>query len=90
MADDQLTDEEAELLRKHRAAKAKQSRKVTVKGRHEDSGAEYSFDLEGDDAERVIARHRSLFEEPEEGGETSDAKSGGKGLYFKGGKQDGK
>lgn len=60
---DELSKEEQELLAKHRAEKAKRSRKVTVKGKHEESGAEYSFDLDGDDAERVISRHRSLFEE---------------------------
>lgn len=61
---DELSDEELALLDKHRKAKAKSSRKVRVKGRHEDSGADYEFELDGDDAERVISRHKSLFEEP--------------------------
>ena len=72
---DELSRDEQELLAKHRAEKAKRSRKVTVKGKHEDSGAEYSFDLEGDEAERVISRHRSLFEEePEDEGAGTGAK----------------
>jgi hypothetical protein len=79
---DELTDEERELLEKHRAERAKNSRKVTVKGTHKESGAEYSFDLEGDEADRVIARHASLFTEDD----TSTAKTPpkGKGPYFKG------
>jgi len=81
MADD-LSDDEIELLRKHRAAKSKSGRKVKVKGKHDDSGAEYEFDLDGDDAERVIARHASLFQEPDDdGGKKPTAK---KGPYFKG------
>ena len=63
---DELTTEEQELLEKHRKAKAKTSRKVRVKGRHEDSGADYEFDLDGEEADRVIARHKSLFEEAPE------------------------
>ena len=86
-ADEDLTDEERALLEKHRKAKAKTSRKVKVKGRHEDSGAEYEFDLDGDDAERVIARHRSLFEEQQE--EAGDEKKAParKGPYFGGKKE---
>ncbi len=90
---DELSKDEQELLAKHRAEKAKHSRKVTVKGSHKESGAEYSFDLEGDEAERVISRHRSLFEEEadDEGagkgtGKTA-AKPSGSGSshpYFKG------
>ena len=81
--DEDLSDEERQLLEKHRKAKAKNSRKVKVRGKHEDSGSEYEFDLEGDDAERVIARHRSLFEEQQE--DASDAKTPAKrGPYFKG------
>ena len=81
MADD-LSDEELEVLRKHRAAKAKSGRKVKVRGKHDDSGAEYEFDLDGDDAERVISRHRSLFEDTDDGdGKKPPAK---KGPYFKG------
>ena len=80
---DELTADEQELLNKHRAAKAKSGRKVTVKGRHEDSGAEYSFDLEGDEADRVVARHKSLFEEQQEDSkEKAPAKK--TGPYFKG------
>jgi len=81
MADD-LSDDELEVLKKHRAAKAKTSRKVRVKGKHEESGADYEFDLDGDDAERVIHRHRSLFAEPEEGAEPAAKKPGHP--YFKG------
>ena len=84
---DELSDEEQALLAKHRKAKAASSRKVKVKGKHEDSGAEYEFDLDGDDAERVIARHRSLFEEQAE--ETDDGKkpAARKGPYFGGKKE---
>ena len=80
---DELTDEEQALLAKHRKAKAASSRKVKVKGKHDESGAEYEFDLEGDDAERVIARHKSLFEEQAEGddGKKPPVK---RGPYFKG------
>lgn len=81
---DELSKEEQELLAKHRAERAKKSRKVTVKGRHEDSGAEYSFDLEGDDAERVISRHRSLFEEQAEDDKKAPAKKESAHPYFKG------
>jgi hypothetical protein len=85
---DELTAEEQELLEKHRKAKARNSRKVRVKGKHEDSGAEYEFDLDGDEAERVIARHRSLFEEePEDskaGAAAKAAKPGTGHPYFKG------
>ena len=80
---DELTADEQELLEKHRKAKAKSARKVKVRGRHEDSGADYEFELDGDDAERVIARHKSLFEEaaPEPEAKTAPKKSG---PYFKG------
>jgi hypothetical protein len=82
MADEPLTDEEQALLAKHRKAKAASSRKVKVKGKHDESGAEYEFDLEGDDAERVISRHKSLFEEADPG---ADPKTPAKrGPYFKG------
>ena len=83
--DDELTDEEQALLDKHRKAKAKSSRKVKVKGKHDESGAEYEFDLDGDDAERVIARHKSLFEEQAEGDADDGKKPPAKrGPYFKG------
>ena len=82
---EELSKDEQELLAKHRAEKAKRSRRVTVKGRHEDSGAEYSFDLDGDEAERVIARHRSLFEEQQDDGEKkAPAKKESSHPYFKG------
>ena len=81
---EELSDEEQALLEKHRKAKAKSSRKVKVKGRHDDSGAEYEFDLDGDDAERVIARHRSLFEEQEEEAEGTKKPPAKRGPYFKG------
>ena len=86
MADDELSDEERALLAKHRKAKSASSRKVKVKGKHDESGAEYEFDLEGDDAERVIARHRSLFEEQAEGDDDKKPPAR-KGPYF-GGKKD--
>lgn len=82
MADDTLSEEEQALLAKHRAAKARSSRKVKVKGKHEDSGAEYEFDLDGDEAERVIARHKSLFEETPEDPKTAPKKPAHP--YFKG------
>ena len=80
---EELSDEEQALLAKHRKAKAASSRKVKVKGKHDESGAEYEFDLDGDDAERVIARHKSLFEEQAEDddGKKPPAK---RGPYFKG------
>jgi len=72
---EELSKDEQELLAKHRAEKAKNSRRVTVKGKHAESGAEYEFSLEGDEAERVVSRHRSLFEEePEEGKPGTGAK----------------
>ena len=80
---EELSDEEQALLDKHRKAKAKSSRKVRVKGRHEDSGADYEFDLDGDDAERVIARHSSLFAEQEQEPGKPPAKGSGH-PYFKG------
>jgi hypothetical protein len=80
---DELTDEERELLDKHRAERARGARKVTVKGAHKESGAEYSFDLEGDEAERVIARHSSLFADEDE----SKAKPPPRKPYFQGGKK---
>jgi hypothetical protein len=64
MADDQLTDEEREHLAKFRAERSKSSRKVTVRGKHA-SGADYEFDVDGPDAERIIARHSDLWAEPE-------------------------
>ena len=81
---EELTDEEQALLDKHRKAKAKNSRKVKVKGKDEDSGAEYEFDLEGDDAERVIARHKSLFTEESEEGDDGKKPPVKRGPYFKG------
>ena len=81
---DELTDEEQALLAKHRKAKAASSRKVKVKGKHDESGAEYEFDLDGDDAERVIARHKSLFEEQAEGDDDGKKPPARKGPYFKG------
>jgi hypothetical protein len=88
MADDELSDDEKALLAKHRAARKKNSRKVRIKGRHEESGADYEFELEGDDAERVIARHSSLFAEQAEA--EGDDKGDGKDKrhpYFKGTKE---
>jgi len=83
MAAEELTDEELALLAKHRKAKAASSRKVKVRGKHDESGAEYEFDLDGEDAERVIARHKSLFEEQ---AEDADGKKPPvkRGPYFKG------
>jgi len=87
-ADDELSEDEVALLRKHRAERAKNARKVTVKGKHPESGADYEFTLDGDEAERVVSRHRSLFEEGEEGEGTAKkppAKaSSGSHPYFKG------
>jgi hypothetical protein len=91
---EELSKDELELLARHRAEKAKNSRKVTVKGKHAESGAEYEFSLDGDEAERVVSRHRSLFEEePEEGKAGAGAKkpaekSAGTGHpYFQGKKE---
>ena len=85
--DDELTDEEQALLAKHRKSKAASSRKVKVKGKHDESGAEYEFDLDGDDAERVIARHKSLFEEQAEEGDDGKKPPARKGPYFGGKKE---
>jgi len=79
---EELSDEERELLEKHRKAKAKSSRKVKVRGKHDESGAEYEFDLDGDDAERVIARHKSLFEEQQEDAEDAKKPPAKRGPYF--------
>ena len=84
---DELSDEEQALLAKHRKAKAASSRKVKVKGKHDESGAEYEFDLEGDDAERVIARHKSLFEEQADDATDDKKPAGRKGPYFGGKKE---
>ena len=81
---EELSDEEQALLAKHRKAKAASSRKVKVKGKHDESGAEYEFDLDGDGAERVIARHKSLFEEQAEGDDDGKKPPARKGPYFKG------
>ena len=70
---DELSEEEVALLKKHRAEKAKSGRKVTVKGKHTESGADYEFTLEGDEADRVVARHSSLFEEADDDSESSSA-----------------
>lgn len=58
MADD-LTDEEREILKAHRA-KNKPVRKVRVYGK-DDKGAEYEFELDGDEADGVIKRHAHLW-----------------------------
>ena len=85
---EELSDEEQALLAKHRKAKAASSRKVKVKGKHDESGAEYEFDLDGDDAERVIARHKSLFEEQAEGDDDGKKPPAGRtGTYFGGKKE---
>lgn len=80
MADDDLTDEEREIIRKRRAANAR--RKVTIRGKHAASGSEYEFDIHGEDAERVIRRHASLFAEDDADGK--DGKDTQKKGYFKG------
>lgn len=64
MADD-LTPDERELLEKHRAEKAKTARKVKIRGRDDKSGTDYEFDIEGDEADRVVARHAHLWAEEE-------------------------
>jgi hypothetical protein len=56
LSDDDLA---AELERRQN----KPARKVRVKGRGDD-GSEYEFELEGDEAARVIARHSGLFAAP--------------------------
>jgi hypothetical protein len=81
---EEYTDDELDLIKKHRAAKAKNGRKVKVRGRHEDSGAEYEFDLDGEEAERVISRHKSLFEEAPPEAETKTPVKKSAGPYFKG------
>jgi hypothetical protein len=58
------TDEELELIEQHRAAKRK-PKSVRVRAKH-DSGAEYEFDLDGDEADKVINRHRGLWSDDED------------------------
>ena len=55
---DDLTDAEKALLAKHRAENRK-ARKVKIFGEHE--GSKYEFEVEGDEADAVIARHAGLF-----------------------------
>lgn len=63
MADDfTLTAEEKAAILEARE-KSKKPRKVTVHARDE-AGTEYSFDLEGDEAETVVSRHAALFTKP--------------------------
>lgn len=85
MADEEYSDEERALVEKHRAARKRTGRKVKVRGRDEQSGAEYEFDLEGDEAERVVSRHRHLFaeEEAEAGSASEDSGKAGKTPYFR-------
>lgn len=90
MPAEELTAEEEALLKKHRAERAKSSRKVVVKGKHAESGSDYEFTLDGDEAERVVSRHRSLFEEDagdqgtDAGTKKPPAKSSGTSHYFTG------
>lgn len=64
MADDlKLTDDERAAILEARE-KNKTPRKVTIRAKDETSGAEYSFDLEGEEAETVIERHKGLFTRP--------------------------
>jgi hypothetical protein len=79
---DELTDEEKDLLARHRAEKAKDSRKVRVRGKHE-SGADYEFDLDGEEAETVIARHSGLWAKDGAAADEKPAK-GSKPAYFGG------
>ena len=73
MADD-LSPEERKLIDDRRAA-ARPARKVRVKGKGDD-GSEYEFDLEGEEADRVIQRHKGLFAAPADPGK--DDKGDGK------------
>jgi hypothetical protein len=59
MASDDLSDEERELIAQHRAAR--KTRQVKVRGKLK-SGADYEFDAEPDEAERLIRRHPELAE----------------------------
>jgi hypothetical protein len=63
---DTLTDDERELLAAHRRTKT--DRTVTVTGHDDKTGSDYEFTVYGDEAERIIARHRTLWEEPGAGG----------------------
>jgi hypothetical protein len=76
---EEYDDDELELIRKHRAKKAaaqRQGRKVTVRGKH-DSGADYEFELDGDEADRVISRHRALWSDDD--GPDGEGDGGGDG-----------
>lgn len=81
---DELTAEEKEHLEKFRASK-RTPRKVTVRGKGDD-GSEYSFELEGEEADRVVGRHSKLWAPDDTGtGGTVDTTGGGKtggGKYF--------
>lgn len=87
MAED-YTEAERKLIEDHRAKNAP-ARRVTVKGRGDD-GTEYSFDLEGEEAARVIDRHKGLFSAPapDDSGQDSNGKArqGGAGLLGRGSK----
>jgi hypothetical protein len=66
MSDD-LTDEERDLLAAHRE-KNRKPRRVRIFGEHD--GSKYEFEVEGEEADRVIARHKALFADepaPEDG-----------------------
>jgi hypothetical protein len=66
---DDLTDEERELLAQHRASR-RPARTVKIRGKL-DSGAEYEFDADPDESERIIARSpelRAQDDDPEDEG----------------------
>ena len=75
---DKLSDEELELIERHRAEKAaKAGRTVRVRGKHGDS--EYEFDLDGDEAEKVRARHSALWADDDDGQDDDDDGKAAKG-----------
>lgn len=82
MATNDLTDEERELLAAHRRNKT--DRIVTVRAHDEATGSDYEFTLYGEEAERIIIRHRTLWEDPDDtstgsGGRRRVSPAGGSG-----------
>lgn len=71
---DDLNEEERELLAAHRRSKLTSTPTVTVRGTDTGNDAEYEFCVYGEEAERIIARHRALWEDNGTG--TGNGKTG--------------
>lgn len=79
MAD--FSEEELELIRQHRAKKAASARKVRARVKH-DNGAEYEWDLDDDEADRLTSKYR-LHDEGD-GDANPDDEDDGEGAGAKG------